>query len=130
MNRRVLQPSGAPQLRGHAIQGVQVTNASSIVFCAGQVAFDIERQVVGVGDIRAQTRQAFANMAQILDEAGGDLSHVVKLTAYLTDFDNLKGMLEARSEFPLRNFASSTVQVSRLVHPDLLVEIEAIAVIE
>jgi enamine deaminase RidA (YjgF/YER057c/UK114 family) len=109
---------------------VRISAPGTLVFCAGQVALDRERNVVGKGDILAQTRQVFTNMQAVLREAGGDLPHVVKLTAYLTDFANLEGMLEARNEFPLRDFASSTVQVSRLVHPDLLVEIEATAVIE
>jgi len=129
MQRRRLQPKNAAPLRGAACQAVHVQQPGAIVFCAGQVAFDAERRVIGKDDIRAQTRCALQNLEAVLKEAGGDLTHVVKLNTFVTNFDLLPGVLEARAEFPLRDFAASTVQVSRLVDPDLLIEIEAIAVL-
>jgi enamine deaminase RidA (YjgF/YER057c/UK114 family) len=67
--------------------GVVVEGSARLVFLAGQVAFDRhgpDRQLVGVGDPAAQTRQAIENIRTLLRQAGGDLQHVVEMTVYAT----------------------------------------------
>lgn len=99
------------------------------VFVSGQVALDAEGAVVGAGDFAAQARKVFENIGQALAEVGLTFHSVVKLTFFLTDFAHLAEMRTVRDEFVNVQAppASSAVQVARLVHPELLLEVEAIA---
>lgn len=105
-----------------------------LVFVAGQVAVDRDGQLVGPGDIRAQLRQTLINLEAVLRAAGGSLRDVVKLTTYLTRAEDIPGFMEARRElypgyFPDGVYPANTLLVvDRLVRPELLIEIEAIAV--
>ena len=87
----------------------------------------------GKGNIEAQTRQIFENLQKCLEAAGAGFDQVVKLNIYSTDLDaQLPTLTKIPEEniFPSEPVASTTVQVPRLVHPDWLLEIEAIAVLE
>jgi len=102
------------------------------VYVSGQVALDPEGMVVGKGDLYLQSKQVFANIGYLLDEAGARLSDIVKLTAFLVDFDQFDGYATARRETfgnPPYSFAATGVGVTRLIHPDLLIEVEAVAVV-
>jgi reactive intermediate/imine deaminase len=127
---RRIRPPASPEAPRYS-QAV-VVESGPLVFVSGQVAYDAQRHVVGKGDMRAQTRQAFENLKAVLAEAGTDLAHVVRLNAYLTDMSQLEGHREVRKEY-LGDFAgspaSTLVGVSRLVNPDLLLELEAVAVV-
>lgn len=97
---------------------------------SGQVAFDAEGNVVGVGDIRAQTRKVLDNIKTILAAVGGLMSDIVQVVVYVTDMSHLKAIHEVRAEYFERPYPASTlVQVSALIRPELLIEISAIAVI-
>ncbi|MFB8171395.1 RidA family protein [Kitasatospora purpeofusca] len=108
-----------------------VTAAGRLVAVSGQVAFDERRQLVGEGDPGAQARQVFENLRRCLAAAGVDFSHVVKLTYFLTDIAHMPAVREARDEafgeLPLP--ASSAMQVAALFLPEVLIEIEALAVV-
>ncbi|MFB7676487.1 RidA family protein [Kitasatospora purpeofusca] len=108
-----------------------VTAAGRLVAVSGQVAFDARRQLVGEGDPGAQARQVFENLRRCLAAAGADFSHVVKLTYFLTDIAHMPAVREARDEafgeLPLP--ASSAMQVAALFLPEVLIEIEALAVV-
>ncbi|MEV6977780.1 RidA family protein [Kitasatospora sp. NPDC093806] len=108
-----------------------VTGRGRLVAVSGQVAFDEERRLVGAGDPKAQARQIFENLRRCLAAAGADFSDVVKLTYFLTDIGHLAAVREARDEFfgdtPLP--ASSAMQVAALFLPEVLIEIEAFAVV-
>jgi len=102
--------------------------AGDLVFVAGQVSFDEEGDVVGVGDLAAQTCQAIANVEKVLRAAGARLSDVVSTTVYLTSFDNYADYDRAYGEcFGGHRPARATVK-AELVKPELLVEVQAIAV--
>ena len=105
--------------------------AGNTVYVSGQVAFDKEDRVVGKGDIEAQARQVFENMKAVLEAAGGTLDDVVRINVYLTDVLNRPGFHRVRERYfkPDRLPASTLVIVKGLIHPDLLVEVEAVAVI-
>jgi enamine deaminase RidA (YjgF/YER057c/UK114 family) len=102
---------------------VEVT-AGRPVYIAGQVALDPSGAIVGPGDIRAQTRQVFDNL-----QAG--FEQVVKLTYYLVDATQLPVVREVRDQYinTQQPPASTAVEVRRLVQDDLLIEVEAVAVI-
>ena len=100
----------------------------NLLFISGQVALDIDGNVVGKGDITTQARQAFRNLKNILEEAGGSLDNIFKMTTLITHPDYLEGFRSARNEFLNEPFPANTLHVVQaLVSPDFLVEIEAIA---
>jgi 2-iminobutanoate/2-iminopropanoate deaminase len=101
--------------------------ANGWVFTAGQVAWDEHGQIVGIGDVRAQTRQVLRNVISILREAGGDAGDVLKCNVYLADIRYFQAMNEVFAEiFSVDPPARTTVQAA-LAEPEMLVEIEAIA---
>lgn len=103
--------------------------AGGLLFVSGQVPFDGDGAVVGVGDMRAQAEQTFRNLGVVLEAAGASFADLVKLTYFVRDVAAVADVRAARDLFVnLRNPpASSLVEVSALIHPDLLIEIEAIA---
>jgi reactive intermediate/imine deaminase len=106
-------------------------DAGRLVFVAGQVAMDEQGKTVGVGDIGAQTRQVLTNVGKVLEAAGASFDDVVKVTVYVTELSNLPALQAVRPEFFREPYPASTlVEVSRLINPEWLVEIEAIAIVE
>jgi enamine deaminase RidA (YjgF/YER057c/UK114 family) len=107
-----------------------VVSSGRLLHTSGITARDPNGTLVGVGDIRSQIEQCFKNVGDVLRAAGADFDDVVKWTMYTTDIEgfNRAGDLW-RSYFKDRP-ASTLVEVRRLVHPDMLVEIEAVAVLE
>ena len=105
------------------IQGV-----GQVVYLKGQVSLDVEGQVVGEGDMKAQTRQTLSNIQTVLASVGGTMRDIFSLTHYVTDIDAFMQTGEVRLEFFAEPFpVTTTVQVVRLYHPKLLVEITATA---
>ena len=101
------------------------------VYIAGQVAFDRSGNVVGAGDFKAQTRQVLENLKAALAAAGATFENVVKVNTYVTDMAQIQTLRELRAEyFGARPPASTLVQVVRLARPELMIEIEAIAVVQ
>ena len=129
MPRVIIQPEGVWDPRPRFAQVVRIGNQ---VYVAGQTAVDESGNVVGKGDIDAQARQVFRNLQKCLEAAGANFDQVVKLNIYSTDLDaHLPALTKTRREFfPREPVASTTIQVPRLVHPDWLLEIEAVAVLE
>ena len=110
-------------------QGVKVSGGST-VYTSGQVARNSEGELVGKDDICAQTRQVLENLKAVLAEAGATLDDVVKVVVYVTKVDDFAAIHEVRAEYFKKDYPASTlVEVSALAGPDLLIEIEAIAVI-
>ncbi len=109
---------------------VEVTGGKT-VYISGQIAFDSEGKVVGVGDLTAQAHQVFANLRAALEAVGADFSQVVKLNYYLLDMSQLPTVREIRNQYinTAQPPASTAVEVSRLAQPGLLIEIEAVAII-
>jgi enamine deaminase RidA (YjgF/YER057c/UK114 family) len=101
-----------------------------LVSISGQVAWDTKGNLVGKGDIRAQARQVFQNLRRVLQEAGGDLQDLLKITTYITKIEDFPAVAEARKEFfPGELPASTLIVVKSLFHPDFLIEIEGMAAI-
>jgi enamine deaminase RidA (YjgF/YER057c/UK114 family) len=109
---------------------VEVTDGQP-VYISGQVALDQAGELVGPGDIRAQTRQVFDNLRAALEAVGATFSEVVKLNYYLLDARELPIVREIRDAYidTGRRPASTAVEVRRLFSEDALIEIEAVAVI-
>ena len=110
-------------------QGVKVTGGTT-VYTSGQVARNSQGEVVGVEDAGAQTRQVLENLKSVLAEAGATLDDIVKVVVYVTNVDDFAEVHRVRAEYFQKDYPASTlVEVSALAGPDLLVEIEAVAVI-
>ena len=129
MAKKILQSAKLAASAGIMSHGVEVP-VGKMGFVSGQVARDLDGNVVGVGDIYAQTRQVLHNMQAGLEESEDTMDDVVKVTVFVTNLEeHLVASHEVRSEFFKNGYpASSLVEVSRLVHKAFLIEIEAIAV--
>ena len=127
MPKSVIKSPKLSQPRGIFSHG---TKAGNLVFISGMVAFDAQGQVVGKGDIKVQTRQALENIKAALEEAGAILDDVTKVTVYVTNIvEHFSQIHEVRAQYFTKDYPASTmVEVKALAHPDLLIEIEAIAV--
>lgn len=101
-----------------------------VLHISGYVSNDSEGNPVGVGDVKAQTNQVLRNIRSVLATAGGDMSDIARVTVYITDMSTLSEIHEVRAEYFQRPYPASTlVEVSRLVRPEYLIEIDAVAVI-
>ena len=101
-----------------------------VLHISGHTAQDVDGTTVGVGDITAQTRQVLNNISKVLEGVGGRMSDIVKVTVFVTDMSMLDEIHRVRSEYFAPPYPASTlVQITRLVRPEYLIEIEAIAVI-
>ena len=112
-------------------QGVEVPQGK-MVFVSGQVARNLDGSVHGVGDITAQTRKVLQNMEAVLAESGAVMDDVVKVTVLVTNLaEHFSEINKVRGEFFKNDYQASTMwEVTSLVHEDMLIEIEAVAVVQ
>ena len=122
-------PPGVFNPQGYS-QAIKVTNAQTILFLAGQVAYGPDGNPIHKGDFKAQARECFSCIKKLVEAAGGSVKNVVKINTYILDIANRPAYREARKEiFGDHEPASTMVQIGALAHPDYLIEIEAIAVL-
>ena len=129
MRKKLIHRDTSWDRKMHYSQAVRVEDT---IYVSGQVALDDLGNVVGAGDIAAQTRQAVRNIEKILKSEGATLSDIVKITSFLTRRNS--GMVTAYDDamgefFPNNCPASTLVEVKSLVLRGLLVEIESVAVV-
>jgi enamine deaminase RidA (YjgF/YER057c/UK114 family) len=131
---RIRDPKG---LHTHTRRGkpvyshVVIAERRRLVFVSGQLAKDEHGNVVGKNDIRAQIRQVGINLKLALAAAGATLDDVVKSNTYVTDYESYVQNADLRDEIlGVTLPTSTTVEVKRLSHPDLLIEIDVIAAVE
>lgn len=102
--------------------------ARELLFISGQTARDAAGNTVGIGDIRAQTRQIMENIGKILRDGGASYEDIVKITMYVTDLAHLPAAIEARTEY-LKQHKPASTSVQAVLRTDALIEIEAIAAV-
>jgi 2-iminobutanoate/2-iminopropanoate deaminase len=104
---------------------------SKMLIISGQVALDAEGKVVGESDFARQTEQVFINIKNIIENSGGTLNDLVKITIYLRDVSNITKFREIRNKYiNVENPPASTlVEITDLARDEFLVEVEATAVI-
>ena len=126
---RYINPTGLTKPSGYT--HVVLTADGRTVYIAGQVAFDSSGAMVGVGDFRAQAERVYANLRIALASVGATFSDVVKTTTYITELANVATLREIRGKHldPARPPANSLIPVATLARPDILLEIEAVAVL-
>jgi enamine deaminase RidA (YjgF/YER057c/UK114 family) len=132
VKRQNIQPQGiAPRVvGGHTLYShVVAVEGRRLVFLAGQLSRDANGNVVGKGDMRAQIVQTCENIKTALAAAGASLTDVVKMTTFVTDIDEFMRHVDVRLEYFGKALpTSTTVEVRKLAQPDLLVEIEVMAI--
>jgi len=108
-----------------------VAKVGKTLYIAGQVAMDVQGRLVGRGDFEAQARQVYTNLQNILQEAGGGLKNVVKMTTFLTHYGHVETYRKMRREFFKDLMPPNTLlMIDSLASPDLMIEVEAIAVLD
>ena len=109
---------------------VEVMGPGKTVYISGQIALDKGGNLVGAGDMKAQAEQVFKNLEAALAAAGATFDNVVKMNTYTTDMTQVQAIRDVRTKYFTKSTPASTlVQVVKLARPDLLLEIEVIAVV-
>lgn len=125
--KRFINPDGLSKPTGYS----HVVVSGGTVYVSGQVSLNDKGEVVGKGDMRAQTIRVFENLRLCLKAAGLDFSDVIKLNYYVVNLkpDDLAVIREVRKSYlPAENPPASTlVSVAGLVNPDLMLEVEVVA---
>ncbi len=107
-----------------------VIKEGKMLYISGITATDDQGNIVGEGDIVAQTRVIFEKIGEILAAAGAGFDDVVKTVDYMTTTENYRGTADVRREFFKKEFPAATgVIVAGLLRPEALIEIDAVAVI-
>ena len=129
MPKQIINPPAMAPPTGYSYA---VKKRGTPVFIAGQVGIGADGRIAGEGDVAAQTEQAFQNVRTVVEACGGSMDDIVKITIYVTDPAFRSAVVAARQ----RHFkadappASTYLVVSALAVPQLLVEVEAVAMIE
>ncbi|VVD85253.1 enamine deaminase RidA [Pandoraea cepalis] len=115
---------------GHFSQATTIEAKGKLVFISGMTARRPDGTIAGVGDIEAQTRQVCENIKSAVTAAGGTLADVCRVDVYVRNMEHFDAIHKVRREYfhpPLP--ASTMVEVTKMVSPDYLIEINAIAVL-
>jgi enamine deaminase RidA (YjgF/YER057c/UK114 family) len=109
---------------------VDLSKAQRMIWVSGQIAFDEKEKFAGKGDIRVQTEQCLKNIQAALKKLGGSMEDVVQVIVFVRDMAGLRDIHDIRLKYFKEPFPTSTlVQITGFVHPDALIEINAVAVL-
>src|SRR6478736_7294677 len=115
---------------GHFAQATAIEARGRLVFISGMTSRRADGTIAGIGDISEQTRQVCENIKAAVEAAGGTLDDVCRVDVYVRNIEHFQAIHQVRSQYfkpPLP--ASTMVEVTNLVSPDYLIEINAIAVL-
>ncbi len=130
MSKEILHSDQLPPPVGVFSQAVRVPAQGHVIYVSGLTARNVDGTTHAPGDVRAQTRRVLDNLRVILAAGGATLDDVVRVVVYIRDMGDFKAIHEVRAEYFTQDPPASTmVEVSRLVAADMLIEIEATAVV-
>jgi reactive intermediate/imine deaminase len=122
-----INPAGLSKPSGYS--HVVAVRGGRTIYVSGQVPLTKDGKLVGAGDMESQTRQVFENLKVALSAAGAELKDVVKITIYTTDVSKLGSIRKVRDSYLPADFPASTLtEVKALFRPEVMIEIDAIAV--
>lgn len=131
----LVDPQGLPTV--DVYRQVSVASGSRLIFIAGQVARTADGAPVGAGDLTAQVEQCYLNVGAALAAVGASFADVAKLTVYLVDWtaEQMPSFTEGVARAAARLGVTATppltgIVVAALAEPDMLVEVEAVAVLD
>ncbi|WP_201585962.1 RidA family protein [Psychrobacter jeotgali] len=134
MSRETINPTVMYDSLQYGFSHATKTQGKTVIHCAGQLAWDENEEIIGKGDLAAQTEQVFKNLATVLQEAGATSADVVRMRTYIVDLkpEDLEVVGKAISNFygAIEPPANTLVGVQSLAMPDLLIEIEMTAIID
>jgi len=132
MEKKFINPPTIATPRGYT--HIVTATSGRMIWISGQVAFNVKGELVGKGDLRAQTTQVYENLKNALAVAGATTADVVKVNTYVVDFKpaDLAIIREIRGQyFPFENMPASTlVGVQALAFEGLLIEVEVVAIVK
>jgi 2-iminobutanoate/2-iminopropanoate deaminase len=109
---------------------IDLSQAKRMIWVSGQIAFDEKEQFIGKGNIRVQTEQCLKRIQAALKKLGGAMDDVVQVTVFVKEMSGLKDIHDIRLKYFKEPYPTSTlVEVKGFVHPDALIEINAMALI-
>ena len=127
MAHEILQLKSVHPTRGYS----HAAKAGNTLYIAGQIAQDAGGNLVGKGDIEAQAHQVFTNLKNIVEESGGRLENIVKMTTLLTHFGSIETYRSVRNDYFKDPMPPNTLMIiESLASPDFMIEVEAIAVLD
>ncbi|GAB3523033.1 RidA family protein [Emticicia fontis] len=128
---QLINPSAVATPKGYSqVAKVDLGNVTMLLI-SGQVPLDKQGNLVGKDDFAKQTEQVFINIKNIIEEAGGNMDHLAKLSYFIRDVSKIQQVREVRDKYVNTKTppASTLVEVSKLYRDDVLIEIEATAII-
>ncbi len=108
--------------------GVDTSRIKRLIWISGQIAFDEQENFIGKGDMRAQTEQVLKNIRGVVEKLGGTMEDIVQVTVFVKEMASLKDIHDVRLKYFKEPYPTSTlIEVKGFVHPDALIEINALA---
>jgi len=109
---------------------IDLSKAKKMIWVSGQIAFDENEKFIGKGNIRVQTEQCLKNLKSALEKLGGTLDDVVQVIVFVKGMTGLKEIHDVRLKYFKEPYPTSTlIEVTGFVHPDALIEINAVAMV-
>jgi 2-iminobutanoate/2-iminopropanoate deaminase len=130
MSKQQISTASLREPNGHFSQATAIEASGRLVFISGMTARKPDGTIAGIGDIEVQTRQVCENIKNAVEAAGGTLADICRVDVYVRNIEHFDRIHKVRREYfhaPLP--ASTMVEVSKMVSPDYLIEISAIAVV-
>ena len=131
MKKQQIRTDKVREPSGHFSQAIAIEARGKLVFISGMTARKPDGSIAGIGDIEAQTKQVCENIKSAVESAGGTLDDVCRVDVFVRNIEHFDRIHKVRREyFKTPPPASTMVEVTKMVSPDYLIEINAIAVIE
>jgi 2-iminobutanoate/2-iminopropanoate deaminase len=131
MSKEQLRTDKVREPAGHFSQAIAIEAKGRLVFISGMTARRPDGSIAGIGDIEAQTRQVCENIKSAVEAAGGTLDDVCRVDVYVRNIEHFDKIHKVRREyFKPPAPASTMVEVAKMVSPEYLIEISAIALVQ
>ena len=128
--KKQITSSKLRQPNGHFSQATSIAAKGTLVFISGMTARTADGSVAGIGNVEVQTRQVCENLKAAAEAAGGSLEDIVRVDVYVRNIEHFAAIHKVRAEYFKEPVPASTmVEVSKMVNPEYLIEISAIAVL-